>query len=124
MDYEAIKTRIERLIEEARQTPGGRVETALEPLREALLRARREGVKIRPLYDELKAAGVNLSPSSFAKYAQRHLQMKKIRSNHRPVPTAQSPVSQPVKQKSVKEIQTTDRTQQTEAKPRVARGDY
>ena len=46
MDYEAIKAGIKELIEEAKQTTHGRVETVLEPLREAMIEARREGVKL------------------------------------------------------------------------------
>ncbi len=116
MNYERIQNRIRTLIEEAERKPGGKVDAALEPLREALLEARRKGVRLRQLYEEVKAEGGNISPSSFAKYAQRHLQIKKQPGKHRPFPipkqekgTTKEKPEQPIPQAG---------------KPRIATGNY
>ena len=81
MNYESIKTRIKTLIAEAQQKPASRIDAALEPIREDMLEARSHGVRIAVLYAAIEAETKNISPSSFAKYAQRHLQVRKQRGN-------------------------------------------
>jgi hypothetical protein len=124
MDYEAIKAGIKELIEEAKQTTHGRVETVLEPLREALIEARREGVKLIKLYEKIATAGVKISASSFAKYAQKHLRVKKAKGSHRPNPPATPKGTQPVKLESVKKDEPTQTPKPTAGKPRIATGNY
>ena len=124
MDYEAIKKEIKALIEEARQTPCGRVETVLEPLREAMIEARHEGVKLIKLYEKLAAAGVKISPSSFAKYAQKHLRVKKAKGSHRPKPPATPKANAPAKHENVKKDEPSQTSKPTAGKPRIATGNY
>jgi hypothetical protein len=124
MDYEAIKTGIKELIEEAKQTTHGRVEAVLEPLREALIEARREGVKLIKLYEKLAKGGVAVSPSSFAKYSQKHLQVKKAKGRQRPTPPVTPKVTQPVKHENVKANEPSQTPKPTAGKPRIAKGDY
>ena len=119
MNYEAIKTRIKALIEDAQRKPRGRVEAALEPIRESLSEARRQGVRLRDLYDVVKAETKDISPGSFAKYAQRHLQMKRRKGKPliKPVP----PSSQ---QKIAPRKQAPESPKTSTGKPRIATGDY
>jgi hypothetical protein len=124
MDYEAIKNDFKELIEEAKQTTHGRVETVLEPLREAMIEARREGVKLIKLYENLTKRGVTISPSSFAKYSQKHLQMKKNKGRQQPIPPVTPKVTQPVKHENVKAKESIQATKPTAEKPRIATGDY
>ena len=124
MDYEAIKKEIKALIEEARQKPHGRVEAILEPLREAMIEARHEGVKLLKLYEKLEAAGVKISPSSFAKYAQKQLRVKKAKGSHRPKPPTTPRDTPPVNHENVKTKTTTESAKPTAGKPRIATGNY
>ena len=88
MNYEAIKTRIKALVAKAQQKPQSRVDTALEPIREDMLEARRQGVRLNDLFKVIGVEAKDISPSSFAKYAQRHLQVKKQRGRHHGKPSA------------------------------------
>ncbi len=74
MNYEATKDAIDRLADETEANKGSRIRRELEPLREALVQARRKGVTLRRLHQLLKQQGFDYSPSSFGKYAQTHLQ--------------------------------------------------
>jgi hypothetical protein len=124
MNYEVIKAGIKELIEEAKHTTHGRVETVLEPLREAMIEARREGVKLIKLYEKLTKAGVTISPSSFAKYSQKHLQVKKTKGRGRPTQTETTTASQPVKHENVKAKEPPQTSNPRAGKPRIATGDY
>ena len=124
MDYEAIKAGIKELIEEAKQTTHGRVETVLEPLREAMIEARREGVKLIKLYEKLTKRGVTVSPSSFAKYSQKHLRVKKTKGSHRPKPPARPKNTQLVKHENVTKEEPSQTSKPTAGKPRIATGNY
>ena len=124
MNYEAIKARIKTLIEDARRKPKGRVEAALEPIRESLLEARREGVRVRDLYDVVKTEAKDISPGSFAKYAQRHLQVKKTKGKHRPTPPAAPPAKPTEKHENVKSKLPAQTPKPATAKPRIATGNY
>ncbi len=124
MDYEAIKAGIKELIEEVKQTTHGRVETVLEPLLEAMIEARREGVKLIKLYEKLSKEGVRISPSSFAKYSQKHLQVKKTKGRQRPMPPVAPKGMQPVKHENSKAKEAIQTATTTAGKPRVATGNY
>ena len=124
MDYEAIKAGIKELMDEAKQTTHGRVETVLEPLREAMIEARREGVKLIKLYEKLSKGGVTISASSFAKYSQKHLQVKKSKGRQRPTPPVTPKVTQPGKHENVKANEPSQTPKPTAGKPRIAKGDY
>jgi hypothetical protein len=124
MDYEAIKAEIRGLIEEAKQTPHGRVETVLEPLREAMIEARREGVKLIKLYEKLTKQGVNISASSFAKYSQRHLQTNKSKGKGRSGFPGKAAESQSVKHEKVKAPEPIQSGGPTKARPRIASGNF
>ena len=124
MDYEAIKKEIKALIEEARQTPQGRVEAVLEPLRESMIEARREGVKLIRLYEKLEAAGIKISASSFAKYAQKHLRVKQTKGRPRPRQAATPEAKLPAKQESTKSNQPAHPIKPTAGKRRIATGNY
>lgn len=119
MNYEVIETRIKALIKAAEKKPLTRVDATLEPIRESLLEARRQGVRLRDLYDAVKAESKDISPSSFAKYAQRHLQVKKQREK----PSVRQSLP---KQKSVEaKFQEEPKQPRTQTgKPRIATGDY
>ena len=147
MNYESIKTRIKTLIAEAQQKPASRIDAALEPIREDMLEARSHGVRIAVLYAAIEAETKNISPSSFAKYAQRHLQVRKQRGKRPAKPsvgkqvhveklTSQAkqklpPVVQaampakPLKHKDETKLQEEPEQPRTQAgKPRIARGNY
>lgn len=74
MNYEETKAAITRLVDEVEASKGSRINRELEPLREALVEARRKGVTLRRLHQLLKQQGFDYSPSAFGKYAQRNLQ--------------------------------------------------
>ena len=63
LDYEALNKKLEQLSQ--RETPKKRktVVDALEPLRERLLALRRKGWSSGQLVEELKAAGIPVSPA-------------------------------------------------------------
>src|SRR5580658_2854833 len=135
MNYDAIKTRIKTLVEKAKLTPKNRVDALLEPIREDMLEARQQGVRLHQLYEALKAESQDISPSSFGKYAQHHLRVRKPRGKPSAKPSRG-------KQKFIKKIrqkakQTNPLTPVTEmknqtsvqskppaGKPRIARGNY
>jgi hypothetical protein len=147
MNYESIKTRIKTLIAEAQQKPASRIDAALEPIREDMLEARSQGVRVGELYKAIEAEAKNISPSSFAKYAQRHLQVKKQRRKRPAKPSAGKQVhvekltsqakqklplvgqaakpAKPLKHKDEIKIQEAPEQPRTQAgKPRIARGNY
>ena len=74
MNYEETKAAIDRLADETEANKGARIRRELEPLREALVQARRKGVTLHRLHQLLKQQGFDYSPSAFGKYAQKHLQ--------------------------------------------------
>ncbi len=74
MNYEEARAAIDRLADETEANKGSRIRRELEPLREALVQARRKGVTLHRLHQLLKQQGFDYSPSSFGKYAQTHLQ--------------------------------------------------
>jgi hypothetical protein len=124
MNYEAIKTRVEALIKAAKEKPRGRVDAALEPIRESLLEARRQGVRLRDLYDVVKTEAKDISASNFAKYAQRHLQVKKQRGKSS-VSQSPPPAKTPKQVHVEKKFQEEPKQPRTQAgKPRIATGDY
>ena len=124
MNYEKIETQIKSLIEAARTKPLARIDAALEPIRESLLEARREGVRLNALYEVVKAEAKDISPSSFAKYAQRHLQVRKQRGKPS-VKQATTPVKTPKQIYVEKKIQEEPKQPRTQAgNPRIARGNY
>jgi predicted nucleotidyltransferase component of viral defense system len=124
MNYEAIKARIETLVTEAADKPLARIDAALQPIRESLLEARRQGVRLRDLYDVVKTESKDISASSFAKYAQRHLQVtRQRRKSFATRHTSQQP--KPSKHKDEMKIQESPEQPRTQAgKPRIAKGDY
>jgi hypothetical protein len=136
MNYDAIKTEIKTLVEQAKLTPQNRVETILEPIRADLLEARQQGVKLYALYEVIKAEVADISPSSFGKYAQRHLRVRKQRGK----PSAKSTTAKQnfaeklreraMQTKPLKHEDETKNQQRPEqprpqmGKPRIARGNY
>ncbi len=115
----------------------------LEPIRESLLEARREGVRLGELYTLIQSEAKDISPSSFAKYAQRHLQVKKQRGKHsaKPLTAKQkhveklarqagelapdAPPAKPLKAESERKFQDEPEQPRTQAgKPRIAKGNY
>lgn len=146
MNYEKIETQIKSLIEAARTKPLARIDAALEPIRESLHEARREGVRLNALYEVLKTEAKEISPSSFAKYAQRHLQVKKQRGKHPAKPSTKKQIqvgqlgrkakqlpnegqpakpAETVKHENETKFQDSHEQPRTQAgKPRIARGDY
>jgi hypothetical protein len=124
MNYDSIKTRIKLLISEAQKKPASRIDAALEPIRESLLEARREGVRLNALYEVVKAEAKDISVSSFAKYAQRHLQVKKQRGKSS-VSQSTPPVKTPKQIDVEKKIQDEPKQPRTQTgRPRIATGDY
>ena len=71
LDYAALEKKLEQLTQ--REPPRKRKTAAdvLEPLRERLLALRRKGWKTGELADELKAAGVPVSPACFRECLSR-----------------------------------------------------
>jgi hypothetical protein len=134
MNYDAIKTRITTLVGKAKQTPQSRIEALLEPIREDMLEARRQGVKLHALYEVIKAETTDISPSSFGKYAQRHLRVRKQRGT----PSAKSATGKQIfaeqvrqKTKQTKPLKHENETKNQPlapskvlGKPRIARGNY
>ena len=134
MNYDAIKTGIETLVEQAKLTPRNRVETKLEPIREDMLEARRQGVKLHALYEVIKAEMTDISPSSFGKYAQRHLRVRKQRrKTSAKSTTGKQNFAEQVRQKTkeTKPLRLRNETKNQPlapskfvGKPRIARGNY
>ena len=147
MNYESIKTRIKTLIAEAQQKPASRIDAALEPIREEMLEARRQGVRLGELYKVIETEAKDISPSSFAKYAQRHLQVKKQRVKHPAKPSAGKQIhvdklasqarqklppsvqaakpAKSLKHENETKLQEEPEQPRTQAgKPRIARGNY
>jgi len=146
MNYESIKTRIKTLIAEVQQKPKGRIDAILEPIREDMLEARRQGVRLGELFQVIGAEAKDISSSSFAKYAQRHLQVKKQRGKHPAKSSARKQIqvgqlgrkakqlpqegqpakpAQPLKHENETKFQDGSEQPRTQAgKPRIARGDY
>ena len=111
MNYEATKTAIDRLADETEANKGSRIRRELEPLREALVQARRKGVTLHRLHQLLKQQGFDYSPSAFGKYAQTHLQTGLCK-----------PSAKPTKRHRVGKGGS--RTTQERGGPRVASGSY
>jgi hypothetical protein len=147
MNYEKLETQIKSLIEAAKLKPPTRIDSALEPIRESLFQARREGVRLNALYEVVKAEAKDISPSSFAKYAQRHLQVKKRRGKQSAKPAAAKQfhvekVTHQARQKLAPEVEpakpaktlkhkdetkfqdSPEQPRTQTGKPRIARGDY
>ena len=146
MNYENIETQIKALIEAAKMKPLTRIDAALEPIRESLHEARREGVRLNALYEVVKTEAKDISPSSFAKYAQRHLQVKKQRGKHPAKPSTRKQIQvgqlgrkakqlsqegqpakppEPLKHENETKFQDSPEQPRTQAgKPRIARGNY
>ena len=134
MNYDAIKTGIKTLVEQAKLTPRNRVETKLEPIREDMLEARRQGVKLHALYEVIKAEMTDISPSSFGKYAQRHLRVRKQRrKTSAKSTTGKQNFAEQVRQKTkeTKPLRLRNETKNQPlapskfvGKPRIARGNY
>jgi hypothetical protein len=87
LDYEALNKKLEELSQ--REAPKKRktVVDALEPLRERLLALHRKGWSSGQLVEELKAAGVPVSPARFreclSQWAGNGKKTGKSRNNHR-----------------------------------------
>src|ERR1700683_3880283 len=134
MNYDAIKTGIKTLVERAKLTPQNRVETILEPIHADMLEARRQGVKLHALYEVIKAGTADISPSSFGKYAQRHLRVRKQRrKTSAKSATGKQNFAEKVRQKTkqTKPLKTGEETKNQPlapskvlGKPRIAQGNY
>jgi hypothetical protein len=99
-----------------------------------MLEARRQGVKLHALYEVIKAVTTDISPSSFGKYAQEHLRVRKRRGK----PSAKSATGKQIfadearqKAKQAKPLRHEKETKnqplapsKVVGKPRIARGNY
>jgi hypothetical protein len=146
MNYESIKTQIQTLIADVQKKPASRIDAALEPIREDMLEARKQGVRLGELFKVIGAEAKDISPSSFAKYAQRNLQVKKQRRKHPAKPSVRKQIQvgqlgrkakqlpkegqpakppAPLKHENETKFQDSPEQPRTQAgKPRIARGNY
>jgi len=119
MNYEDIKKEIEEITKASADSGGSRIEQELAPLKEVMLKARQQGVTLKRLYDLLCKKGFKGSASSFAKYAQHHLQRTGKAKKTKTIPV-KTTAEVPPKQESIPPISPSA----TKTKPRVAGGDY
>jgi len=87
LDYPVIEKKLEQLAQKEPPKKRKTAADALEPLRERLLTLHRKGWSSGQLVEELKAAGVPVSPARFREYlsqwAGKGKKTGKSRNNHR-----------------------------------------